>query len=94
MDEMKMLLEAAVDIGPNAAGPIYAWIAMQVFNTVVKIGGIVAAAWVVMHHASKLFKADSRLCSLRDIMGVGSSGPMIDSEYSGMVNWVKARRDG
>ena len=87
MEELKLVLEALTTLGAAGKEAFIWWLVFdKLIPATVALVAIVLCANAVFRLISAM--SDNQGARLRDLMGVGSSGPMIKSEWKEMAEWI------
>lgn len=86
LEEIKAIADILMSIGAEAKSAFIWWLVfdklLPVFAWLISLGaGLVFAFYAI--------RTTPRLTQLRDAMGVGSPGTLLDSEYLQMLKWIR-----
>lgn len=89
LEEIKAITDLFMGIGAEAKSAFIWWL---IFDKLLP-----ALTWLIslitgLYFTNLMVQPRRRLAELRDDMGVGLPGPVLDREYRDMLQWVKNRK--
>ena len=94
MEELKLILEAVANLGASGKEAFIWWLVFDKFLPgLMALIGLFGVGFTIYKLINLHEKINGVGPKLRDAMGIGCPGRLIDSELVEMMQWIKERRN-